>query len=73
MKSVNLACAECCAWADYVELLHDEVKRLRAELDDVNAVRAVQAHEISRLRLKSAELTIDLEIVKSLLLRGGVA
>lgn len=48
------------------DLLLRERDRLRADLEEARRDRY-------RLNVKVAELTMDLEIVRSLLLRGGVA
>jgi len=63
MRSVNLACRECCAWATELEAewkmrdeLRTQLQALRAELDRVNVEANVWAN-----RAKAAEAQIDLD------------
>lgn len=69
MRSVNLACAECCAWADDVEKLRERLTFLSCDLGSMWVELAETRAEIDRInaecnawsnRAKIAEANLDL-------------
>lgn len=68
---VNLACAECCAWADQVETLRNECHELRLMTERAAADENANAADLLRARAEIRDLERENAALRRRLREGG--